>query len=257
MTYLDHLLQPQLEPRTRAWTALPVAVKISMALNVYATDSFQAAAGDISDIIQFVVHHCIREVTETLYTRRRTFISFPMDRVKQDERALGSAHIAGFPKVQGGIDRTCFALLVTYHQSGMFLNRKGFHAFNVQLICDLRQHIMQFCARFPGHSHASFIVRQSSVPPLFQPGCQVTGWQPGNKGYTLQIWLMTPVRNPGTAAEVAYNESHAATRNIIKQMVGLLKQCFSCLHCSWELCSPALTMFPELWSCAACYTTLR
>ncbi|XP_067827292.1 mitochondrial adenyl nucleotide antiporter SLC25A23-like [Heptranchias perlo] len=69
VTELCHLLQPQL-------------------------GSSHAATGDISDIAHSAVHRCIREVTEALYTRRNTDISFPMDRAKRDERSLGFTHMA-------------------------------------------------------------------------------------------------------------------------------------------------------------------
>ncbi|XP_067848276.1 putative nuclease HARBI1 [Heptranchias perlo] len=228
---LCHLLQPQLEPRTRAWTSVPVAVKVTVALNFYATGSFQAASVDISDISQFAVHHCNRKVTEAPYTMRNNYISFPMDRVKQVERALGFACITGFLRVQGTIDCTHIALRTSHRHPGIFLNRKGFHSLNIHLVCDHRHRVMQVCARYPGSSHDLFILHQPSVLPLFQPGHQVTGWLLGDKGYPLS-WIMTPVKNPDMAAELAYNEGCAATRNIIEQTVGVLKQCFRCLDLS-------------------------
>ncbi|XP_067840046.1 putative nuclease HARBI1 [Heptranchias perlo] len=189
VTELCHLLHPQLEPQTRAWTALPVTVKVTVTLNVYVVGSFQAAAGDISDISQFTVHRFVREVTEALDTRRNTYISFPMNRAKQDERSLGFNCMAGCPK----------------------------------LVCDHRQHITQVCSHDPVTSHDSSILRQSSVLPLFQPGCQVTDWLLDDKNYPFRTWLMTPVRR---AAKHANNKSHAA---IIEQTIDMLEQRFRCL----------------------------
>ncbi|XP_067854380.1 putative nuclease HARBI1 [Heptranchias perlo] len=191
--------------------------------------SFQAAAGDFSDISQFVVHRYIREISDALYTRRNAYISFLMDRLKQDKRALGFTCMAGFPRVQHAVDCTHIALRASYHQPGIFIDLKGFHSLNIQLVCDHRQPVMQVCAKYPGSSRDSFIVCQSSVLPLFQPGSQVAGWLLGNNGCPFQIWCVTPVRNPGTAAEQVYNESHAATRKVIEQIIGELKQCFHCL----------------------------
>ncbi|XP_067839740.1 putative nuclease HARBI1 [Heptranchias perlo] len=230
VTALCHLLQLQVEPRTRAWTALPVAVKVTVAFNFYATRSFQAAAGDISDIAHLTVHRCIREVTEVLYRRKNAFISFPMDRAKHDERALDFACIADFLGVQRAIDCTYIAMHAPQYQVGIFHNGEGFHSLNNQSVCDHRQCHMQVFAWFPGSSYDSFILREYSVPPLLQPGHQVTGWLLGNKGYPLQTWLMNPVRNPSTAAVLTYNESHTAIRNNIKQIVGVLKKHVGCLE---------------------------
>ncbi|XP_067858907.1 putative nuclease HARBI1 [Heptranchias perlo] len=225
VTELCHLLQPKLESRTRARTTLPLAVKFTMALNLYATGSFQAATGDNSKILHFALRHCIREVTGAPYTIRNTYISFPMDRAKQDERGLGFTCRAGFPRVQGAIDCTQIALRAPYHQPDIFVNRKEFHSLNIHLVCNQRQRIMQVHACYPGSRHDFH-----PAPVLcLQSGRQVTGWLLGDKGYTFRTWLMTPIRNPRKAAKHAYSESHAAIRNIIDHTVGLLKQHFRCL----------------------------
>ncbi|XP_067843010.1 putative nuclease HARBI1 [Heptranchias perlo] len=168
------LLQPQLQLQSRA--SLPVAVKVTVALNFYASGSFQAAAGDISNISQFVAHCSIREVTEALYTMKNTFISFPLARDKQEEQARGFARIASFPMVQGAIDFTHIALRASHLNSAIFINRKVFHSLKVKLVCDHRLRIMQISACYPGSSHDSFILWQSSVPPVFQPARQFKGW---------------------------------------------------------------------------------
>ncbi|XP_067833187.1 putative nuclease HARBI1 [Heptranchias perlo] len=229
VTEIYHLLQPQLQPQSRARTALPVAVKVTVVVNFYASGSFQVFAGDISNIPQFAVHCCIREVTEALYIMRNTFISFSLARDKQKEQARGFAWIAGFPMVQGAIDCMHIALCAPHLNSDIFISGKGFHSLNVQLMCDHRQCTMQVIAHNPGSSHDSFILWQSSVPPVFEPAWQVKGWLPGKKGYPLMTWLMTSVRNTRTRAQQAYNESHATTRNIIEHAISVLKQCLRCL----------------------------
>uniref|UniRef100_UPI00398E4760 polycystin-1-like protein 1 n=1 Tax=Pristiophorus japonicus TaxID=55135 RepID=UPI00398E4760 len=81
-----HLLQPDFEPQIRVPMALPVAVKVTVALNFFTSRFFQSATGDIANILQFAVYGCIRQVTDALYRRRRGYISFPITREKQDER---------------------------------------------------------------------------------------------------------------------------------------------------------------------------
>uniref|UniRef100_UPI00398EE6FF putative nuclease HARBI1 n=1 Tax=Pristiophorus japonicus TaxID=55135 RepID=UPI00398EE6FF len=229
VTELCHLLQPELQPQSRATTALPVALKVTVALHFFASGSFQSAGGNIANVSQFAVYCCIREVTDALYARRKDYVFFCLSREKQEERARGFARIAGFPMVQGAIDCTHVALRAPHNNPEIFSNRKGYHSLNVQLLCDHTQRILMVNARYPGSSHDAFILRQSSVPAIFQPPHQTQGWLLGDQGYPLCTWLMTPLRNPTTPAQLSYNESHAATRNVIKQTIGLLKQRFRCL----------------------------
>lgn len=41
---------------------------------------------------------------------------------------------------------------------------------------------------------------------------------------------MTPVTNPATPAEMAYNRAHIRTRVVVEQAFGVLKSRFRCLH---------------------------
>ncbi|XP_067838419.1 putative nuclease HARBI1 [Heptranchias perlo] len=225
------LLWPQLQ--SRAKIALPVAVKVTMALNFYGSGSFQASAGNMCTISQYVVHCCIRVVTDTLYEIRNRFITFPLDRDKQNERAQGLARIADFSMVQGAIDCTHIVLRAPHINSAVFVH--------MQLVCNHTYRIMEVDALYPGSSHNAFVMQQSNMPAIFHLARQVEGWLLGDKDYPLKWWLMTPVRNPHTRAEQAYIESYAVTCNIVEHTIGLLKQYFRCLDRS----GGALQFSPE------------
>ncbi|XP_067904668.1 putative nuclease HARBI1 [Heterodontus francisci] len=174
-------------------------------------------------------HHCIKVVTNALFSRANNFISFKTDKTSNAERARRFSAIAGFPKVQGVVNCTHVAIRSPAGHSGTFINRKVFHSLNVQLVCDHRKRIMQVCERYPGSCHDAYILRNSHIPALFSPPDKLEGWILGNRGYPLKTWLMTPVRIPRGHAEERVNESHAATRVTIEQTIGLLKMRFSCL----------------------------
>uniref|UniRef100_UPI00398F35B3 putative nuclease HARBI1 n=1 Tax=Pristiophorus japonicus TaxID=55135 RepID=UPI00398F35B3 len=227
VTELCHLLQPDLKPQTR--TALSVIVNITIVLNFYTNGSFQGATGDISNTFLFAVHCSISKVTDALYRKRRDYISFPMSREKQHKCACDIARIVGFPMVQGAIDCTHVALQAPLHNPEIFCNHKAYHSLNVQLVCDHTRGILTVNARYPGSSHDAFILRQTGVPALFQPPNGARCWLLADKRYLLSTWLMFPLRNPTTPTQHSYNESYAATRNIIEQAIGVLKQWFRCL----------------------------
>uniref|UniRef100_UPI00398ECFF8 putative nuclease HARBI1 n=1 Tax=Pristiophorus japonicus TaxID=55135 RepID=UPI00398ECFF8 len=197
----------------------------------------------MSNISQFAVHSSIRQVTDALYERRRGYISFPMSREKQLERQTGFVRIADFPRAQGAIDCTHVALRALQNHPVVFGNCGGFHSLSVQLVCNHSRKITTVDARYPGSSHEAFTLRQTGVPGVFAAPNQDCGWLlvlPGdlktlpNKifanlfGATLCTWQLTPLRHPSTATQQSYNECHSATRCIIEQPVGILKQRFRC-----------------------------
>ena len=52
----------------------------------------------------------------------------------------------------------------------------------------------------------------------------------GDSGYPGTTYLLTPIANPQTPAEVEYNRCHTGTRVIVERAFGLLKSRFRCLH---------------------------
>ncbi|XP_067885132.1 putative nuclease HARBI1 [Heterodontus francisci] len=177
----------------------PVALKVTVALNVYACGSFQASTADLCGVSQAAAHHCIKVVTDALFRRADNFICFKTDNTSQAERARGVSAIAGFPMVQGVIDCT--------HE-----NHAG--------LCTVPRELLHVDA---------YIFRNSQVLALLSPPDRLEGWILGDRSYPLKAWLMTPVRIPRGHAEECFNESHVATRVTIEQMIGLLRMRFRCL----------------------------
>ncbi|XP_059494106.1 putative nuclease HARBI1 [Stegostoma tigrinum] len=206
-----------------------MAVKVTTALSFYALGSFQASTGSICSVSQFAVHRSIIEVTDALFCRADNFICFPIDEQHQQQRATHSYRFAGFPRVQGVIDCMRVAIRAPVHDAVTYMNHKGFYSINVQLVCDYQHRIMQVNAHFPGSLHSAFILRQSSVPALFEEEGSMGGWLLGDKEYPLQPWLMTPLKHPRTEAEHRYNEAHSKTRITVECTIGILKQRFRCL----------------------------
>ena len=64
--------------------------------------------------------------------------------------------------------------------------------------------IMDVVARWPGCTNDSRILTNSTVYNNFSDGI-LQGLLLGDSGYAIQRWLMTPLLNPVTPAEEAYN----------------------------------------------------
>ena len=86
-------------------------------------------------------------------------------------------------------------------------------------------------ARWPGVTHDSFILLNSTVYTNFETGTnmQMDGsW--ATVCYSCKPWLLIPKLNPQTRAERAYNKAHIKTRNVIERGFGVWKMRFRCLH---------------------------
>ncbi|KAL1256529.1 hypothetical protein QQF64_012074 [Cirrhinus molitorella] len=77
--------------------------------------------------------------------------------------------------------------------------------------------ILNAVARWPGSTHDSFIVRNSSVGNRLEAGAGRDGWLLGDRGYPLKPWLLTPIAHPQTAEEVHYNTVHARARSVVER----------------------------------------
>ncbi|XP_067904620.1 putative nuclease HARBI1 [Heterodontus francisci] len=231
VTFLCEILAVDVPSNCLGSHSMPVALKVIVALNFYACGSFQASMADLCGVSQAAPHHCIKVVTDALFRCANNFICFKTD-TSQAERSRGLSAIVGFPMVHGVIDCTHVAIRSPAGHSGAFINQKGFHSLNVQLVCDHRKRIRQVCARYPGSYQDAYILRNSQVPALFSPPDRPEGWLLGDRGYLLMTWLMTPMRIPRGLAKEHFNVSHVATRVTIEQIIGLLKMRFRCLDCS-------------------------
>uniref|UniRef100_UPI00398E9ACF putative nuclease HARBI1 n=1 Tax=Pristiophorus japonicus TaxID=55135 RepID=UPI00398E9ACF len=216
-----------LQPQTHLRIALTMETKVTMAFNFYTMESFQSATADIGNVSQFSAHRCIRQV------KICTVQKGPVHLLADEKRQTGGAAGRICPNdrlPEGAIDCTHVGLRAPHHHPEIFVNHKVFHSLNVQLVCDHQGRILAVDARYPGSSHDSFILRQTSVPAIFTGPNQECGWLVGDKGYPLSTWLLTPLWNPRTVPEHAYNDAHCATSCIIEKCIGIFKQRFRCLN---------------------------
>uniref|UniRef100_UPI00398F3316 putative nuclease HARBI1 n=1 Tax=Pristiophorus japonicus TaxID=55135 RepID=UPI00398F3316 len=96
VTELCYLLRTYLAADTSIRTSLSVAMKVTVALNFYATGTFESPVGDKCNSSQFAIHCCICQVTDALYGKRLDYIKFSMSREDKDEcnRGFASCHDA-------------------------------------------------------------------------------------------------------------------------------------------------------------------
>ncbi|KAK0136546.1 putative nuclease HARBI1 [Merluccius polli] len=140
-------LGPGLERQTARSHALPVPIQVLTTLGFLATGSFQRELADRSGMSQgSEPRHC--------------------GCFKRDHPHL--SQIADFPNVIGAIDCTHIAIKAPSEGEYAYVNRKHFHSLNVQIICDAQMRLTNIVARWPGSTHDSFVLTNSSVGNRFR-----------------------------------------------------------------------------------------
>ncbi|MGH0119901.1 UNVERIFIED_CONTAM: hypothetical protein FKN15_059829, partial [Acipenser sinensis] len=160
------------------------------ALAFYTTGSFQRTLSYATGISHCAVSRGVQEVTAALVKHAVKIIIFPLSGELQQQTKQRFLAKCGFPKVLGQIahDRQLQAPMQNSH---LYINRKGVHSVNMQVVCDADNIITHVYANYPSSAHDSFILANSQLTALFEQGDSLNGWLLGDYGYPLKHWLMT------------------------------------------------------------------
>ena len=161
LIYLQDLLGPYIANVTRRSRALTVLQTLCIALRCFASGTFLYSVGDAENIGKAAACVAVRKVYLALNQLKNKFIMFPghvhVDVIKEGFYAIagnwviqyftiswkcipitihyGAYHYAEFPNVIGAVDCTHIRLKSpSGPNEADFLNRKGFHSLNVQVL---------------------------------------------------------------------------------------------------------------------------
>uniref|UniRef100_A0A671PWI3 DDE Tnp4 domain-containing protein n=1 Tax=Sinocyclocheilus anshuiensis TaxID=1608454 RepID=A0A671PWI3_9TELE len=205
---------------------------VIMTLRFLATGKMQQCTSDDLGPSQSTVSRVLNSTIAALTTPNivRQFIDFPTDLQTLRQKQEAFMRIAGFPGVVGGIDDTHVHIISPTVNEEAYVNRKGFHSINVQVVFDAAYKILDLVPKWPGLTHDSRVLSESGLTGLFEqnyvrPGCHLVG----DSGYPLKRWLLTPYRRPQGEQQLNYN-SHKATRAVVERGIGQHKRIFHVLH---------------------------
>lgn len=85
----------------------------------------------------------------------------------------------------------------------LFRNRKQVFSINVQAICDHQLNFTNIIAKWQGSVHDCRIFEWSDISGELETG-EAPGLLLGDSGYALKPFLMTPLSNPVTPAELRF-----------------------------------------------------
>ncbi|KAJ8914147.1 hypothetical protein NQ315_016225 [Exocentrus adspersus] len=239
-THVIDLLQPYMVAPRRI-SDLSIERKVLTTLRFYASGSYQADIGNHLNhaVSQASVSRCIQQVTDAFNTPNifNDNIHLPrnVDELVRVRNKFYEKY--NFPGVAGCVDFTHVAISPPVMNDNMYpevvyVNRKGYHSINVQLICDADLKIMNI-ARFPGSTNDCFIWNNSNAFEYIRNvhrGGHTSFYFLGDSGYALRPWMMTPILDavPGSP-EDRFNNRHRTTRATIERCNDVLKLRFRCL----------------------------
>uniref|UniRef100_A0AAZ3RJJ0 Putative nuclease HARBI1 n=1 Tax=Oncorhynchus tshawytscha TaxID=74940 RepID=A0AAZ3RJJ0_ONCTS len=227
LLHLCHQLSPVLERELNRTNAIPVHTQVLSILGFMTTETFQWEIADRSGISQPTMSRILPTVLHGIISLTPQYIQFLYTAVQQARVKRDFHTIAGFPNVIGAIDCTHITVKAQSLDKFNFANRKGFHSVNVQVICDSHLALLNVVTKWPGGTHDSFIVQNSS-----------------ETGAThLKTWLMTPLTNPSNQQDARYNQAHARTRTTVERTIGLLKGHWLCLSGTGGTCNTSLVSY--------------
>ena len=110
-------------------------------------------------------------------------------------------NIAQFPGAVDAIDCSRVPLSPGRDDAERFRNRKGYFSINTQTVVSADLSIQNVVARWPGSTHDSTILANSTLPELMQNPILQHYHLIGDSGYPCRPYIMTPLTRPITQAE--------------------------------------------------------
>ncbi|XP_064164283.1 uncharacterized protein LOC135239516 [Anguilla rostrata] len=223
IAYLCAVLKPHISNK---W--MRAEATVCTALAFYATGAFRSPTGDSFAVDQAVARSIVELVSDALVAVSDRFIRFPASaaqkRVQQDFLAF-----AGFPGVVGALGCTHVAIRRPEVNPNLYANRRQFYSMNLQITATADCRISSAVARFPGSFSCSHVLQHSPLEAFCSRGHLGQGHLIAHSGYPLNQWLLPPLPNAHTKADVRYNEALRRTHAVAGRTVRLLKARFPCL----------------------------
>jgi len=176
---LCDMLTHQLQHPTGRSNALSVDTQILVALQFFATGTFQWMVWSASGVTQSSVCRAIDRVSKALCDIVGNFIMVPTEQSELLKIKVAFSDVVGFPNVVGAIDCTHIPLVAPKHNEDSYVNRKGGHSINVQAVCDAHMKIIDLVVKWLSSTHDAFVWGQCSLRQLFEGGLLQDCWLVG------------------------------------------------------------------------------
>ncbi|CAC5403008.1 HARBI1 [Mytilus coruscus] len=229
--FLANELREDLKGSTNRKSNLTVERKVMIALCYYGSGSTLQGVGETMGFCQPVVSKVVNEVTNALIARKEQYVKWPTDEQKNvNKRCVYDK--TGFPNVIGCIGGTHVPIHANIKEDEyVYMNRKGFHSLNVQVVCDHKGIITNVSPKWPGSYHNAHVFRDSAIRKHLEESNHgiEQGVLLGDSGYPCRPFLLTPYRQPADRMQQKFNGVLCSTRFMVERVIGNWKKRFQIL----------------------------
>ena len=132
--YIVDQVRDELDPVRTTNHAFDARTKVLLTLRVLATGGFQFLCGNAEGMSQPSVHRHFNATIDALANLLPRYVNFPTDAQSLRNVSKGFYSFAGFPNVVGCVDGTQIPIFRPNERPEQYVNRKGFHSINVQVL---------------------------------------------------------------------------------------------------------------------------
>lgn len=143
--------------------SIPLETKVLTFLAFLRSGSFQWTVGSAVGASQSSISRIITAATNVLVPKVNNYINFPDSQQESLDIIKGFHDIARFPGILGAIDGTQIAIRAPFENEPIYVNRKGFHSLNVQVIVDNNCVFRDVVIKWPGSTHDAFMWSNSGI----------------------------------------------------------------------------------------------
>jgi nuclease HARBI1 len=153
--------------------AVPTDTQLLVGLSFLASGTFQWTVAGLYGVSQTACSDIIRRVVVGLNRIAIDHIKFPSTAAELNATKLDFYRASGIRNLVGIIDCTHVEFQPLHAEEAEFVDRKGRHSINVQLVCNQKLEITDVVARWPGSVHDSFIWNNCGLRDIM---VETDGW---------------------------------------------------------------------------------
>ncbi|XP_025154163.1 putative nuclease HARBI1 isoform X2 [Harpegnathos saltator] len=134
---LLELLRPSLWKQSNRYGRQPISPEkqLLIAIRIMATPNSYRCVSDRFNVGKATAWRSVQKIVHALYKKITSFIKWPtIEEAQQSMDTMEQQY--GFPNVIGAVDGTHVKITAPQEHSESYINRKGFHSIQLQVICN-------------------------------------------------------------------------------------------------------------------------